>query len=139
MLGGLGIALIALYIPWPHWSVALISCTIGAALFGAAWAYIPAILQATRGSHIVITTIMFNLHRICIAELLIGGCDAPCRFYGPSDRKFSRGHASADIAHVVGTFWDQIFKGGTSKCQSGCSRFCSFICVVPDLAHTLRL
>ncbi len=33
---------------------------IGAALFGAAWAAIPAYLQAKRGSHIVITTIMFN-------------------------------------------------------------------------------
>ena len=29
-------------------------------LFGAAWAFIPAWLQAKRGSHIVITTIMFN-------------------------------------------------------------------------------
>ena len=33
---------------------------VAAALFGAAWAYIPAYLQAKRGSHIVITTIMFN-------------------------------------------------------------------------------
>lgn len=33
---------------------------IGAGLFGAAWAFIPAWLQAYRGSHIVITTIMFN-------------------------------------------------------------------------------
>ena len=33
---------------------------IGAALFGAAWAFIPAWLQAKRGSHVVITTIMFN-------------------------------------------------------------------------------
>ena len=32
----------------------------GAAAFGAAWAFIPAWLQARRGSHIVITTIMFN-------------------------------------------------------------------------------
>ncbi|MEZ5480237.1 MAG: hypothetical protein R3E95_22980 [Thiolinea sp.] len=32
----------------------------GAALFGAAWAFIPGYLQAYRGSHIVITTIMFN-------------------------------------------------------------------------------
>jgi ABC-type uncharacterized transport system permease subunit len=31
-----------------------------AALFGAAWAAVPAWLQAWRGSHIVITTIMFN-------------------------------------------------------------------------------
>jgi len=33
---------------------------LSAALFGAAWAFIPAVLQAYRGSHIVITTIMFN-------------------------------------------------------------------------------
>ena len=30
------------------------------AAFGAAWAFIPAWLQARRGSHVVITTIMFN-------------------------------------------------------------------------------
>ena len=60
MLGGLGVALVALYIPWPHWSLAILGATAGAALFGAAWAYIPALLQAKRGSHIVITTIMFN-------------------------------------------------------------------------------
>ncbi len=59
-LGGLGVAVMALYIPWPHWSLALLACTISAALFGAAWAAIPAYLQAKRGSHIVITTIMFN-------------------------------------------------------------------------------
>ncbi len=59
-LGGLGVALACLLIPWPHWSLALVGATVGAALFGAAWAYIPAVLQAKRGSHIVITTIMFN-------------------------------------------------------------------------------
>jgi len=59
-VGGLGVAVVALSLPWPHWSLALIGATIGAALFGAAWAAIPAYLQAKRGSHIVITTIMFN-------------------------------------------------------------------------------
>ncbi|MFD1794607.1 ABC transporter permease [Paracoccus aurantiacus] len=59
-LGGLGVALVCLFIPWPHWSLALLGAIAGGALFGAAWAYIPAILQAKRGSHIVITTIMFN-------------------------------------------------------------------------------
>ena len=59
-LGGLGVALSCLFIPWPHWSLALIGASVGAALFGAAWAAIPAYLQAKRGSHIVITTIMFN-------------------------------------------------------------------------------
>lgn len=59
-LGGLGVALICLSINWPHWSLALLAASLGAALFGAAWALIPAYLQAKRGSHIVITTIMFN-------------------------------------------------------------------------------
>ncbi|WP_179378269.1 ABC transporter permease [Jannaschia marina] len=59
-LGGLGVALAALSLNWPHWSLALPAAVIGGMLFGAAWAAIPAYLQAKRGSHIVITTIMFN-------------------------------------------------------------------------------
>ena len=59
-LGGLGVALVCLSLNWPHWLLAFPATIIGAALFGAAWAAIPAYLQARRGSHIVITTIMFN-------------------------------------------------------------------------------
>ena len=59
-LGGLGVAMACLFIPWPHWSLALLAAVIMSALFGAAWAAIPAYLQAKRGSHVVITTIMFN-------------------------------------------------------------------------------
>ncbi|MHA7969343.1 ABC transporter permease [Rhizobium sp. CAU 1783] len=60
-VGGLGAALVALaldhYVPW---YVTMPFAVMGAAIFGAAWALIPAWLQAKRGSHIVITTIMFN-------------------------------------------------------------------------------
>lgn len=59
-LGGLGVALVCLAVDWPHWTIALPAAMIGGAVFGAAWAFIPAYLQAKRGSHIVITTIMFN-------------------------------------------------------------------------------
>lgn len=59
-LGGLGVALVCLFVPWPHWSLALLASVAAAAAFGAAWAALPAWLQAKRGSHIVITTIMFN-------------------------------------------------------------------------------
>ncbi|MDG4647206.1 ABC transporter permease [Roseibacterium sp. SDUM158017] len=59
-VGGLGVAVILLGIAWPHWTVALLAAMVFSALFGAAWAAIPAYLQARRGSHIVITTIMFN-------------------------------------------------------------------------------
>lgn len=60
-VGGLGAALAALaldhYVPW---YVTMPVAVVAAALFGAAWAFIPAWMQAKRGSHIVITTIMFN-------------------------------------------------------------------------------
>ena len=61
MIGGLGVGLVFLlldnYLP----TILLIPIGIAAAaVFGAAWAFIPAVLQAYRGSHIVITTIMFN-------------------------------------------------------------------------------
>jgi simple sugar transport system permease protein len=68
MLGGLGVALVCLAIDWPHWAIALPAAMIGGAVFGAAWAFIPAYLQAKRGSHIVITTMMFNF----IAAALVG-------------------------------------------------------------------
>ena len=35
-LGGLGVALVCLALPWPHWTVALVAASAGAALFGAA-------------------------------------------------------------------------------------------------------
>ena len=60
VIGGLGTAIMLLIVPWPHWTIALPFAILGAGLFGAAWAAIPAYLQARRGSHIVITTIMFN-------------------------------------------------------------------------------
>ena len=60
-LGGLGcgLAILALDRYLPAWAMIPIAIA-AAALFGAAWAAVPAWLQAWRGSHIVITTIMFN-------------------------------------------------------------------------------
>ncbi len=60
-IGGLGVAIVFLtldkYLP----GLLLVPLGIlAAALFGAAWAFIPGWLQAYRGSHVVITTIMFN-------------------------------------------------------------------------------
>lgn len=61
ILGGLGTGLVALWLSpgLPSWLMLPIMLLTGA-LFGMAWAAIPAYLQAYRGSHVVITTIMFN-------------------------------------------------------------------------------
>lgn len=61
VMGGLGTGLAALYLSasLPAWAMLPIMLLAGA-LFGLVWAAVPAYLQAYRGSHVVITTIMFN-------------------------------------------------------------------------------
>ena len=67
-VAGLGAALVALYCGFlPGYSLVIVAI-VAAAIFGAAFAAIPAYLQAKRDSHIVITTIMFNY----IASALMG-------------------------------------------------------------------
>lgn len=60
-IGGLGVGLAALGLDGvlPGWAVIPIA-VVASGLFGAAWAFLPGWLQAHRGSHVVITTIMFN-------------------------------------------------------------------------------
>ncbi len=78
-LGGLGVTLVCLALPWPHWSLALPArdprrrrCS------AAAWAFMPGYLQAKRGSHIVITTIMFNfIASALMVYLLVNVLKAP--------------------------------------------------------------
>jgi ABC-type uncharacterized transport system permease subunit len=88
MLGGLGVAIAALYIPWPHWSIALVAAIIMSALFGAAWAAIPAYLQAKRGSHIVITTIMFNFIAAGLLNYVLVNLMRPAGSMDPASAKF---------------------------------------------------
>ncbi len=60
-IGGLGVGVICLTLgEFAPWYVVFPVAVIAGGAFGAAWAFIPAYLQAKRGSHIVITTIMFN-------------------------------------------------------------------------------
>jgi ABC-type uncharacterized transport system permease subunit len=59
-IAGLGVALLCLGAGgWPTVLVVPAAVLVAAA-FGAGWAFVPAWLQARRGSHVVITTIMFN-------------------------------------------------------------------------------
>ena len=72
MMGGLGAGLAAL--AWsshlPAWAM-LPVLVLAAALFGLAWAAVPAALQAWRGSHVVITTIMFNFIASALLSYLL--------------------------------------------------------------------
>jgi len=61
MMGGLGAGLVALALghTLPSWLLLPLMVLVAMA-FGMLWAAVPGALQAWRGSHIVITTIMFN-------------------------------------------------------------------------------
>ncbi len=71
-IGGLGVGLLCLaldqYVPF---ILILPLAILAGALFGAVWAYVPAVLQAYRGSHVVITTIMFNFIAAALMNYLL--------------------------------------------------------------------
>lgn len=97
MMGGLGAGLAALAwsAHWPAWLM-LPAMTLAAAIFGMAWAAVPAALQAWRGSHVVITTIMFNfIAAALLGYLLVGPLKAPGDMTPESV-------AFADSAHMPG-------------------------------------
>lgn len=91
-VGGLGVAVVCLafdsILPW--WLVFPLAI-VGAALFGAAWAFIPAYFQAKRGSHIVITTIMFNFIAASLMVYLLVNVLKPAGAQAPQTRNFLEG------------------------------------------------
>ena len=104
MLGGLGVALAVLFIPWPHWSIALLGASLMAALFGALWGYIPAILQAKRGSHIVITTIMFNFIAAGLLNYLLVDVLRPPTSMDPSTASFPEATHLPTLHEILAPF-----------------------------------
>ena len=101
-VGGLGVALVCLtldaYVPW--WVTAPVAM-IGAAAFGAGWALIPAYLQATRGSHIVITTIMFNFIAASLMVWLLVDVLSPPGQMSPETRRFAEGGRLPKLREVL--------------------------------------
>jgi simple sugar transport system permease protein len=71
-IGGLGLTLVVLGLDaqLPGWALIPLARG-GAALFGALWAFLPGYLQAKRGSHVVVTTIMFNFIAASLMNFLI--------------------------------------------------------------------
>jgi general nucleoside transport system permease protein len=91
-VGGLGVALVCLAFDgtFPWW-VNFPLAIMGSAAAGALWALIPAWLQAKRGSHIVITTIMFNFIAASLMVYLLVGPLKPAASMAPQTRSFAEG------------------------------------------------
>lgn len=89
-IGGLGAGLVCLLLAqWLPGLLVIPLAIVASAVFGAAWAYIPAYLQAYRGSHIVITTIMFNfLASSLMVYLMVNVLNEPGQM-SPQSEEFS--------------------------------------------------
>ncbi|SFI83562.1 ABC transporter permease [Aerobium aerolatum] len=109
-IGGLGVALVCLsfdsILPW--WLTFPLA-VLGAAGIGAAWAFIPAYLQARRGSHIVITTIMFNFIAASLMVYLLVGALKPLSSMAPQTRTFAPGGQLPKLNWLIELF------GGTVR------------------------
>lgn len=104
MVGGLGVALACLYIPWPHWSLALLGAIICGTAFGGLWALLPAYLQAKRGSHIVITTIMFNFIAAAFLNYLLVSVLRPQGSMDPATARFPEAAQLPTLHDVLAPF-----------------------------------
>ena len=97
-IGGLGVGLACLYLDVLPFFLLVPVAIIGGALFGAAWAWVPAYLQARRGSHVVITTIMFNfIAATVMVYLLVNVLIEPGQM-SPQSRDFAE-HARLPAMH----------------------------------------
>jgi len=104
-LGGLGAALVALAFDSTLPAILLLPlAVIASALFGAAWALIPAWLQAKRDSHIVITTIMFNFLAATLLVYLLVGPLKPVGSMAPDTRGFAASAALPTMQGLLGLF-----------------------------------
>jgi len=103
MVGGLGLGLVALLLDplLPPLLVVLIAIP-AAVIFGAFWGVIPGWLQAKRGSHIVITTIMFNFIAASLMVWLLAGMLMAPGQMSPETRSFADGVALAQFHTLVG-------------------------------------
>jgi simple sugar transport system permease protein len=85
-VAGLGVILVSLALDQTHWLIVAPAALLAAVLFGGAWAFIPGWLQAKRGSHVVITTIMFNFIASALMIYMLNRVLKPAGISGPESR-----------------------------------------------------
>jgi len=70
-IAGLGAILVALALDQTHWLIVMPLAMLAAGALGGFWGFVPGYLAAKRGSHVVITTIMFNFIAASIMVYLL--------------------------------------------------------------------
>jgi len=110
-VAGLGVALPCLWLDqFAPWYLVFLAAIVGSALAGAAWALIPGWLQAKRGSHVVITTIMFNFIASSLMVYVLVDVLKPAGSMAPQTRAFAE---SGQLPRLDWMFsWAGIDMGG---------------------------
>lgn len=108
-IGGLGVAIVCLWLDASTpWWITMVLALVGGAVFGALWALIPAWLLAKRGSHIVITTIMFNFIAASLMVYLIINFFKPMGVMAPESRGFTSGGQLPKLDWLMNLFGMEI-------------------------------
>ena len=87
-IAGLGVAFVCLGFEALPLILLIPLAILAAAVFGAAWGIVPGYLQAKRGSHVVITTIMFNFIASALIVYLLVNQLSPPGSMQPETRTF---------------------------------------------------
>ena len=107
-VAGLGVALVCLNLGFLPGFVLVPLAIVGAAAAGGLWAFIPGVLQAKRGSHIVITTIMFNWLATALLGYLLVNVLRPPTSMQPETKAFSAAAQMPKMADVFLFFGQKI-------------------------------
>jgi general nucleoside transport system permease protein len=104
-LGGLGATIAGLSLEFLPWPLVIPLAVLASAAFGALWGFIPGYLQAKRGSHIVITTIMFNFIASSLMVYLINYWFRPVGKMAVESREIT-GAYIMNFRELARTFFD---------------------------------
>jgi general nucleoside transport system permease protein len=102
---GLGAAIVGLTLDFLPWPILIPLAMLASVLFGALWGVIPGYLQAKRGSHIVITTIMFNFIASSLMVYLINYWFRPVGKMAVESRELSSAYIMS-FREIARTFFD---------------------------------
>jgi ABC-type uncharacterized transport system permease subunit len=101
-IAGLGVALVCLFLdflPWPLIFALAMAAGMG---FGAIWGAVPGWLQARRGSHVVITTIMFNFIAAALMTYLLAHVMLDPNHGAPETRRFASNAVLPSMQTLLG-------------------------------------
>ena len=90
-MAGLGAVVVALALDQTHWLIAMPLAVIAAGAVGGFWAFVPGWLQAKRGSHVVITTIMFNFIAAALMVYMVNRVLKPASTMAPESETIEIG------------------------------------------------